>query len=345
MNSKIIFFIFIFKLTSVFAVNSTLPNEEMEKVLKEFDRKGGIPIEKLSVKEARMQPTMTDAARSVIANSRDANTELLELLEVKDISVPGGSGLISARVYRPYTKSKGPLPVVVFFHGGGFVLADNDSYDNTPRSLANIAKALIISVEYRKAPEFKFPAAHEDAYAAYKWVVNNASFFKGDSRFVAVAGEGEGGNLALNVAIRARDEKFQMPSHELLIYPLAGNNMNTPSYKKYGDSKPLSKSMINWYLDNYLNSPSERNDPRINLMNANLLGLNPCTIITAQVDPLRSDGEELAKKMKKQGVSVRYKNYEGVTHEFFGMAPILKDARSAQEFSASRLKMSFKMNK
>ncbi len=344
MNVKILFLTYLFVLgaMSVFAAKSNLPNEEMYKILNELDKKGGKSIENLSVEEARMQPTMTDAARTVMANTRDANTELLELAEVKEITVDGGAGLIPARVYRPYTKTKVALPIVVYFHGGGFVLADNDVYDSTPRSLANKVKAIIISVEYRKAPEFKFPAAHEDAYAAYKWVVNNADSLKGDPRKIAVAGESEGGNLALNVAIRARDEKFQVPTHELLVYPMAGINMETASYKKYGDTKPLSKSMMNWYLKNYLNNPSEKNDPRINLMNANLKGLKPCTIITAQVDPLRSDGETLAKKMKKQGVSVRYRNYEGVTHEFFGMTPILKDARSAQELAASRLKSSFK---
>lgn len=343
MNVKVLFltYLFVFGTMTVFAEKSTIPNEEMYKILNELDKKGGKPIDNLSALEARMQPTLTDAARTVMANSRDANTELLELAEVKEITVDGGEGLISARVYKPHTKTNLALPIVVYFHGGGFVLADNDVYDSTPRSLANKTKAIIISVEYRKAPEFKFPAAHEDAYAAYKWIVTNAASIGGDPKKIAVAGEGEGGNLALNVAIRARDEKFQVPTHELLVYPMAGINMETASYKKYGDTKPLSKSMMNWYLKNYLNNPSEKNDPRINLMNANLKGLRPCTIITAQVDPLRSDGEALAKKMKKQGVSVRYRNYEGVTHDFFGMTPILKVARSAQELAASRLKSSF----
>jgi acetyl esterase len=329
--------------TPVFASKSMMPNEEMDKVLKELDKKGGKPIENLSVDEARLQPTPTDAVRTVMANSKDANTEFLELAEVKDITVDGASGLIPARVYKPVSKSKNLLPVVVYYHGGGFVIADNDVYDATPRSLANKTKAIFVSVEYRKAPENKFPAAHDDAYAAYKWVVNNAASLGGDPKRVAVAGESAGGNLALNVAIKARDEKFQMPTHELLIYPVAGNKMDTDSYKKYSDAKPLSKPMMSWFFDNYLNTPADKNDPRINLVEANLKGLNPCTIITAQIDPLRSEGEALAKKMKKQGVAVRYKNYDGVTHEFFGMAPVLRDARSAQEFASARLKSSFKM--
>ncbi|MFA6237868.1 MAG: alpha/beta hydrolase [Bacteriovorax sp.] len=342
MNKKILLFIFVIYTTQVIASRSMLPNEEMNKILKELDKKGGKPIEGLSVDEARLQPTPMDAVRTVMANSKDANTDLLELSEVKDITVDGAAGLISARLYRPYTKIKGPLPVVVYYHGGGFVIADNDVYDATPRSLANKTKVIFISIEYRRAPEAKFPAAHDDAYAAYKWVVNNVASLGGDPKKVAVAGESAGGNLALNVAIRARDEKFQLPTHELLIYPMAGTDMNTASYRKYSDAKPLNKPMMNWFLDNYLNTPAEKSDPRINLIAANFQGLKPATIITAQVDPLRSEGEELAKKMKKQGVAVRYKNYEGVTHEFFGMAPVLRDARSAQSMASNRLKKSFK---
>lgn len=326
-----------------FAVTSSLPNEEMNKILKELEKKGGKPIENLSVDEARLQPTVSDAVRTVMATSKDANSELLELSEVKDITVEGAQGLITARLYRPYTKKKVPLPIVVYYHGGGFVIADIDVYDATPRALANKTGALFVSIEYRRAPEAKFPAAHEDAYAAYRWVVQNATSIGGDPKRVAVAGESAGGNLALNVAIRARDEKFQMPTHELLIYPVAGSNNETESYRKYGSSKPLSKSMMNWFLDNYLNTPAEKSDPRINLVASNFSGLAPATIITAQVDPLKSEGEELAKKMKAHGVKVRYKNYEGVTHEFFGMAPVLREARSAQEMASRRLKSSFKL--
>lgn len=330
-----------------FAAHSNLPNEEMNKVLQELQKKGGKPIENLSVDEARLQPTPADAVRTIMANSKDANSDVLELAEVKDISVDGAAGMIPARLYRPYlskrdTKNKKAMPIVVYFHGGGFVLADNDAYDATPRALAHKTKALFVSVEYRKGPEAKFPAAHDDAYAAYKWVVNNAAQIGGDPKRVAVAGESAGGNLALNVAIRARDEKFQLPTHELLIYPVAQGSMDTESYRKYGDAKPLNKPMMNWFMDNYLNIPAEKSDPRINLVAANFAGIKPATIITAQVDPLRSEGEELARRMKKQGVSVRYKNYEGVTHEFFGMAPVLRDARSAQEMASSRLKKSFK---
>lgn len=341
---KITILIFLLGIYPLSCLGALYPSEDMNKILKEYEKKAPKPIESLSAEEARLQPTVIDAARTVLTNSKDANAELLELAEVKDISIEGAAGLISARLYRPYTpkKKKGPLPIVVYYHGGGFVLADNDLYDSSARTLANKTRALLIAVQYRKAPEFKFPAAHEDAYAAYKWIVKNADLIGGDPKKVAVAGESAGGNLALNVAIRARDEGFQKPVHELLIYPLAGTNTETESYKKHGESKPLNKAMINWFLENYLNTPAEKKDPRINLVEANFKGLNPATIITAQIDPLKSAGEELYKKMKKQGVAVRYRNYDGVTHEFFGMGPILREARSAQEVAAARLKASFR---
>lgn len=343
MSKKILILAFVLLADLALAARSMLPNEEMTKILNELDQKGGKSIETLSVDEARLQPTPADAVRSAMAKSKDANWNLLDLAEVKDISVDGAAGLITARIYRPYSKNKKELPVVVYYHGGGFVIADNNVYDATPRSLANKTKALFVSIEYRKGPEAKFPAAHDDAYAAYKWVVKNAASIGGDPKRVAVAGESAGANLALNVAIKARDEKFQLPTHELLIYPIAGASMDTPSYQKYGNAKPLNKPMMSWFMDQYLNTPSEKLDSRINLIGANLKGLSPATIITAQVDPLQSEGRELAKKMKKQGVTVRYRNYEGVTHDFFGMAPVLREARSAQEFASSRLKSSFKL--
>ncbi len=288
--------------------------------------------------EARKQPTPADAVKDLLAKKK--NVKEPKLADVHEIQVAGANGMIPARIYIP--EGKGAFPVVVYYHGGGFVIATNDTYDATPRSLAEHMKAIFISVEYRKAPEAKFPAAHDDAFAAYKWVLANAASFGGDPKRIAVAGESAGGNLALNVAIRARDEKIQIPAHELLVYPIAGSDMNTESYKENADAKPLNKPMMAWFIKQYTNTPAEANDPRLNLMAADVKGLNPATVITAEIDPLRSEGKGLADKMKQAGVKVEYKNYNGVTHEFFGMAAVVDDAKDAQKWAAKEMGRSLK---
>ncbi len=338
MNKKFFMLIAAITLTSFQANAAAKPDNDMNKVLNELSNKGGKPIESLTAVEARTQPTPADAVKVVM--QKEKKEKQPELAEVKDIQVDGAAGKIAARIYVP--KGDGPKPVVVYYHGGGFVIATNDVYDATPRSLAEQTKAIFVSVEYRKAPESKFPAAHEDAFAAYKWVLANAASFGGDPKRVALAGESAGGNLALNVAVRARDEKIQQPTHQLLVYPVAGSNMETESYKEHANAKPLNKPMMAWFVKQYLNNPEEANDPRINIIAANLKGLPSTTIITAEIDPLRTEGKLLADKLKDAGVKVDYKNYNGVTHEFFGMASVVNDAKDAQKMAAANLKKSLK---
>lgn len=323
---------------SAFAAKMAKPNNEMDVVLKALQEKGGKPIETLTPVEARKQPTPADAVKTVEKTKKEAPAPTVA---IKEIQLDGAAGPISARVYIPANANK-PMPVVVYYHGGGFVIADNDVYDATPRSLADQTKSIFVAVEYRKGPEHKFPAAHDDAFAAYKWVLKNAGSFDGDPKRVAVAGESAGGNLALNVAIMARDEKIQKPTHELLVYPVAGNYMGTASYKENANAKPLNREMMGWFMTNYLSNPEQKKDKRINLLTANFQGLGDATIITAQIDPLRSEGRELADIMKSQGVDVTYKNYNGVTHEFFGMGSVLKEAREAQALASKELTKSFK---
>jgi acetyl esterase len=320
------------------AFSAAAPDTQMGAVLKELKDLKGKPIETLSAAEARKQPTPTDAVKEVLEN-KDKSTSPMPVAKVDERSIKGADGDIEARFYTP--EGDKPMPVIVYYHGGGFVIADNDVYDATPRALANATKAIVVSVEYRKAPEHKFPAAHEDAFAAYKWVVKNAKDFGGDPNRIAVAGESAGGNLAVNVSMRARDEKITMPVRELLVYPVANSDMNSKSYLENAEAKPLNKGMMNWFVKNYLNTPAEAKDPRISLVNANLKGLPPTTLITAQIDPLRSEGELLAEKLRAAGVPVSFRNYDGVTHEFFGMASVLDKAKQAQEFAAEDLKKSF----
>ncbi len=313
-------------------------NSEMSKVISELEKKGGKPIAELSAVEARLQPTPADAVKSLMsaADKKEANEGFTK---IEDRQITGAQGQIPARIYTP--KGKTPMPVIVFYHGGGWVIGNKDVYDSSSRALAKQAKAIVVSVDYRLAPENKFPAAHEDSFAAYKWVVENAASIGGKPEKIAIAGESAGGNLALNVGIRARDEKVRMPVHQLIIYPIASSAMTTESYETNKDAKPLNKPMMAWFMKNYLNSSAEASDARINLIAANFKGLPETTIITAEIDPLQTEGIELTERMKAQGVKVNFKNYSGVTHEFFGMAAVVDEAAEAQKFAAGELKQSF----
>jgi acetyl esterase/lipase len=199
----------------------------------------------------------------------------------------------------------------------------------------------VVSPEYRKGPENKFPAAHEDTFAAYKWVVQNAGQLKGNDRKIAVLGESAGGNMAAVIANRARSEGVKPPKAQVLIYPVASDDLNSPSYQRNTDAKPLNRAMMKWFFDKYLNTPAEMSRPWIALVKADVKGVAPATIITAEIDPLHSDGEMYAKHLRDSGVDVVQKTYKGVTHEFFGMASVLPEAKEAQALAADRLKAAF----
>ncbi len=163
----------------------------------------------------------------------------------------------------------------------------------------------------------------------------------GDAANVAVGGESAGGNLAVAPALMARDAKEKLPKHVMAIYPIAGADTDTPSYRENADARPLNKAMMEWFFRHYLRSPADARDKRINLVAASLKGLPPTTIVTAQIDPLHSEGAMLAEAMKKAGVPVTYRHYDGVAHEFFGMSAVVDKAKEAQQFAADDLKRSF----
>ncbi|RYY09371.1 MAG: alpha/beta hydrolase, partial [Chitinophagaceae bacterium] len=196
-------------------------------------------------------------------------------------------------------------------------------------------------VHYRQAPEHKFPTAHNDAFAAYEWTLNNAASIKGNPKKIAIVGESAGGNMACNVSIMARDKKIMLPLHQVLVYPVANNDMNAESYIKYAAAKPLNKPMMEWFSKHYLPNMAAAADPRISLVKANLKGLPSTTLIGAEIDPLQSDGKLLSEKLKDAGVNVDYKLYNGVTHEFYGMATVVPDAKDAQKLAADNLKKAF----
>lgn len=310
----------------------------MQVVIEKLASYGAKPIPQLSAKEARQNPTPTTAVMDVMKEHKIPMPASKSDTMGRDIPVAGGS--IHARVYTPKA-GNGPFPIIVYYHGGGWVIADLDTYNASAQGLCEQVGAVVVSVAYRQAPEHKFPVQHNDSFAAYQWVLNNAASIKGDARRVAVVGESAGGNLAANVSIMARDKKIAMPVHEVLVYPIASNDVNSASYTKYASAKPLDKPMMEWFLDQTVSNKAQSADPRISLVRANLKGLPATTLIGAEIDPLQTEGKLLADKLKAAGVDVNYKLYDGVTHEFFGMATVLPQAKQAQAYAAEALRKSF----
>ncbi|MBC7829145.1 MAG: alpha/beta hydrolase [Chitinophagaceae bacterium] len=314
-------------------------DDEMLVVIEKLQSYGDKPTETLTAQEARKQHTPTDAVMDVMKEHNIPMPPSQVDTMGKDIPVSGGS--IHARIYTPKSGDTS-FPVIVYYHGGGWVFADLNVYDASAKALAEQTGAIVVSVHYRQGPEHKFPTAHNDAFAAYQWVVKNAASMKGNPKLLAVAGESAGGNLACNVSIMARDKGITLPLYQVLVYPVASNDMNSESYQKFAAAKPLNKPMMEWFAKNYLGEMTKAADPRISLVKANLKGLPPTTIIAAEIDPLTTEGKILSDKLKEAGVEVEYKLYSGVTHEFFGMATVLADAKDAQALASSKLKTAFK---
>ena len=310
---------------------------DMAQVISALGALGVQPIETLSVERARAQPSPADAVKRVL-QERGQSMAPRPVPQVRDITVPTPAGPIPARVYGP-ARGAAAAPLIVYWHGGGWVIADLDTYDASARALQASTGAVVLSLHYRQAPEHKFPAAHEDALAGYRWAVANARSLGADPRRIAVAGESAGGNLAIDTAIAARDAGLPMPKHMALVYPVAGTDTNTPSYTENTATAPLSRAGMLWFVDKVTRSQADLQDPRLDVVGrANLRGLPPATIVSAELDPLRSEGETLAAKLRAAGVPVEQRTYDGVTHEFFGMAPVVADAASAQELVGERLR-------
>lgn len=313
-------------LATVAMADQAKPDPQMQPVLDVLDALQAKPFHTLSVPDARTQASPADAARTV---QRDQKVSPYPEAKVatKDFAIPTAGGALPARAYIP--EGEGPFPVVLYFHGGGWVVADLNTYDATPRTLALGSKALVISVDYHHAPESKFPAQHDDAWAAYSWLVENVHTLNGDANRVAVAGESAGGNLAANVALMAKEKKTTMPVYQLLVYPIAGNDTNTPSYQENANALPLGKADMEWFISNVFTSKDQTSDPRINLVGrTDLKGLPPATVVPAQIDPLRSEGQTYAEKLREAGVKVNLISVDGVTHEFFGMAKVVDKAKT-----------------
>ena len=313
---------------------------DMQKVLDALAGLGGKPIESLTPAQARLQPSAADGANAAMrmqgmSTVRDAS------VTTKDMPY-GTHRRQFARIYMP-AKPIGDeaMPVIIYYHGGGWVIATVDTYDAAPRMLSKELNAIVVSVEYRPAPEFKFPAQHDDAAAAYRWTLANAASWGGDLSKLAIAGESAGGNLAVATTIFARDNGLNIPRHVLAVYPIANTSNALPSRMDSANAKPLNAAMLKWFGHYYQSSMADAQDTRLNLVAANLRGLPPMTIINAQIDPLRSDGDTLISAIKAVGGKVEQKTYMGVTHEFFGMAKVVRVAKDANMLAVKKLRAEF----
>lgn len=294
------------------------------------------PYHTLEPQYARQQPSFADGVMRAMANE-SVPMPPPEGFTERAIQVGGATSMLNAKMVTP-TGVSGPLPVIVYFHGGGWVIANPDVYAASARALAKEARAIVVSVDYRKAPEFKFPAQHEDALAAYRWVANNAASLGGDPNRLALAGESAGGNLAVATAMAARMAGLTQPKHVLSVYPIAGTDLATESYRENANAMPLNRALMAWFFHHTLASPAQAKDPRLNLHQANLSGLPPVTIIAAQIDPLTTEGEMLTARLRQLRVPVERREYPGVTHEFFGAAPLIPAAAEAQRYAGARLR-------
>lgn len=320
------------------AIGAIRADDDMLEVLNTFASLDPDAIEKLDTETARQNPTPADAVRQLlIAQGRDTQPEfLVPGVRTLELEIPGAEWPLSARVYLP--EGHGPFPVVLYFHGGGWVIADKDVYDGGARSLAKAAHAAVVSVDYRQAPEHPFPAAWNDALAAYKWLLGNPAKVNGDGGRVALAGESAGGNLALATAIAARDAGLPLPEHVVAVYPVTQTDLSTESYLENAIAVPLNRDMMKWFLARVAASPADLADTRLRLIDADLSGLPSVTLINARIDPLRSDGAKMEDALRAAGVAVERRDYEGVTHEFFGMGAVVAKAREAVEFAGQRLR-------
>ncbi len=261
--------------------------------------------------------------------------------KVEDRDIAGPEGPIPVRIYTP--EGKGPFPVLVFFHGGGWVIGNIESHDAVCRTLTNTVDCITVSVDYRLAPEYKFPAAPEDCYAATKWAVENAATFNGDPARVAIGGDSAGGNLAAVVSLMARDRGGPSLVYQLLIYPATDYYLpGTPSLEENAEGYMLTRDDMIWFLDHYLSSEADIKHPyAFPLQAGDLSGLPPAMVITAEYDPLRDEGETYAVQMEQAGVTVQATRYHGTIHGFVSLAAMIDLGKQALTDAAAGLRSAF----
>ncbi len=265
-----------------------------------------------------------------------------EVAKVADHKVPGPLGDIPVRVYTP--EGAGAKPAIVWFHGGGWVIGSVDGSDGSVRGLANATGCVMVSVDYRLAPEAKFPGPAEECFTATKWVAEHASMLGVDASRIAVGGDSAGGNLAAAVAQMAKARGGPALGFQLLVYPVTDFAFDTPSYTENAEGLLLTQEGMRWFWDHYLATPEDGANPMASPARAtDFSGLPPAHVITAEFDPLRDEGEAYAAKLRAAGVNATCTRYDGMIHGFFGMTGAVDKAREAVAESAQRVRSTFGM--
>jgi acetyl esterase len=256
---------------------------------------------------------------------------------IEDVHVPGPGGSIGGRIYAPVRGQT--LPALLYMHGGGWVLGDLDSHDSVCRALARRAGCMVVSLDYRLAPEHRFPAAADDAWAGLEWLHENAAAIGADPERLAVGGDSSGGNLAAVVARRARDRGGPRVAAELLIYPVTDFDLDTPSYLDMGTGYGLTRETMRWYWEHYLADPRDGDSPDASPLRASdLSGLAPALVITCELDPLESEGSAYAAALAAAGVPVEHIQEAGMIHGYLRMAGVISRARKSWDDCARFLR-------
>ncbi len=279
-----------------------------------------------------------------VAEARRASATLAALqggpepvARIDTLNLPGPSGNIPVRVYTP--SGNAPFPILMHFHGGGWVVGDIESCDALCRTLCNAAGCIVVSVDYRLAPEHPFPAAVDDAYQATLWIAKNAAAIGGDPRRIAVGGDSAGGNLAAVVAQIARDQGTPALRFQLLVYPVTDAACDTPSYSENGEGYFLTRQAMQWFWNHYIQRTSDRFHPHASPLRAkDFSRLPPALVITAEFDPLRDEGELYARRMQEAGVPVQLIRFSGMIHGFFTMAAAIDQGKKAIQQAAAAVR-------
>ena len=324
-------------------------------VLEEYQAMRARPLAGLSPARAREVPTLVEASRA-IPNVKGLPAGQVEVAQVRDVVASGATGALAARLYRPVLARD--TPTIVFFPGGTWVTGSLDQGDEAARTLSERTGSVVVSIRTRLAGDEagQFPAAHDDAFAAYQWARGQMRSWGADPSRVALAGDGPGANLALSTALLARDRGVPVPDHLVLVTPWAGTGLNTVSMAESGDSRPLTRATVRWAQDLYAPDRAMRRDPRIDLvLRGDLRGLPPSTIVVAEIDPERSGGEVLAARLAEAGpltpgsagvgtaapVRTEARVFPGVVQGFFGLGRTVPEAAVAEAFVADRLRAAF----